>query len=89
METIDNHTKIAKSLSFIKPNAEWKLSDEELEWLDETQTKPTKAEIEAGWVAYQSAQETEVEAKVQAKLAAQAKLATLGLTVEDLTALGL
>jgi hypothetical protein len=89
METIDNHTKIAKSLSFIKPNAEWKLSDEELEWLDETQTKPTEAEIEAGWVAYQSAQETEIQAKAQSKSAAQAKLAALGLTIDDLRALGL
>jgi hypothetical protein len=31
----------------------------------------------------------EAQAKVEAKAAAQAKLATLGLTVEDLTALGL
>jgi hypothetical protein len=31
----------------------------------------------------------EAEAKVAAKTAAQAKLAALGLTVEDLTALGL
>ena len=31
----------------------------------------------------------EIEAKVEAKAAAQAKLAALGLTVEDLQALGL
>ena len=35
------------------------------------------------------AEETEVQAKAEAKAAAQAKLAALGLTVEDLTALGL
>jgi hypothetical protein len=35
------------------------------------------------------AKEAEAEAKAQAKTAAQAKLAALGLTVEDLTALGL
>jgi peptidoglycan hydrolase CwlO-like protein len=34
-------------------------------------------------------QEAEAEAKAQAKAAAQAKLAALGLTVEDLQALGL
>jgi hypothetical protein len=32
---------------------------------------------------------TEAETKAEAKAAAQAKLAALGLTVEDLTALGL
>jgi len=35
------------------------------------------------------AREAAVEAKAEAKIAAQAKLAALGLTVEDLTALGL
>jgi hypothetical protein len=34
-------------------------------------------------------QRVEIEAKREAKAAAQAKLAALGLTVEDLTALGL
>lgn len=38
------------------------------------------------WIAEQTA---EAEAKAQAKAVAQAKLAALGLTVEDLTALGL
>jgi hypothetical protein len=33
--------------------------------------------------------EAEAQAKAEAKTAAQAKLAALGLTVEDLTALGL
>jgi membrane protein involved in colicin uptake len=37
----------------------------------------------------QAAQIAEAEAKAQAKAAAQSKLAALGLTVEDLTALGL
>jgi hypothetical protein len=36
-----------------------------------------------------AAQRTEAEAKAEAKLTAQSKLAALGLTVEDLTALGL
>ena len=35
------------------------------------------------------AREAETEAKSQAKVAAQAKLSALGLTVEDLQALGL
>lgn len=40
-------------------------------------------------VANQAARQAEAEAKAQAKLAAEAKLAALGLTTEDLKALGL
>ena len=39
--------------------------------------------------AYFAAQKAEAAARLAAKEAAQAKLAELGLTVEDLTALGL
>ena len=39
--------------------------------------------------ANREAREAEAEAKAETKAAAQAKLAALGLTVEDLTALGL
>jgi hypothetical protein len=46
------------------------------------------AEIEAR-LAEEQARLAEIEAKAQAKAAAQAKLAALGLTVEDLQALGL
>jgi multidrug efflux pump subunit AcrA (membrane-fusion protein) len=40
-------------------------------------------------VAEIDARKAEAEAKAEAKLAAQAKLSALGLTVEDLQALGL
>jgi len=46
------------------------------------------AEIKANQ-AEVKARQAEIEAKAQAKVAAQAKLAALGLTVEDLSALGL
>jgi hypothetical protein len=55
-------------------------------------TTQEKAAYESEKVAAQSKQEellAEVQAKAQAKATAQAKLAALGLTVEDLTALGL
>ena len=83
------HQDKVKAIQFIRPNAEFTLKGDELEWLDETQTEPTKKEIETGWLAYQAAEIAEAEAKAAAKAAAQAKLAALGLTVEDLTALGL
>jgi hypothetical protein len=31
----------------LRPNAQWTLRDDELEWLDTNQTKPTDAEINA------------------------------------------
>lgn len=40
-------------------------------------------------LAVAEARQAQIEAKAQAKTAAQAKLAALGLTVEDLQALGL
>ena len=35
------------ALTSLKPNAEWTLRDDKLEWLDTTQTQPTEAEIQA------------------------------------------
>lgn len=81
--------RLVEVLQFIRPGAEFYVSGDELTWVDKVQTQPTDAEIEAGWIACEAAQQAEADAKVAAKAAAQAKLATLGLTVEDLTALGL
>ena len=35
----------AKALHSLRPNAEWVIRDNELEWLDESQTQPTESEI--------------------------------------------
>jgi len=83
------HNDKVKAIQFIRPNAEFTLTGDNLEWLDTEQTEPTNKEIEAGLVAYKLAKESEAETKAQAKAAAQAKLAALGLTVADLEALGL
>jgi len=37
----------ADALQSLKPNAEWVLRGDELEWLDTEQTQPTEAEIQA------------------------------------------
>lgn len=84
-----NHIEKVRAIQFIRPNAEFILTGDELNWLDESQAKPTKAEIEAGYIAYQAAEEAAEEARLTAKATAQTKLAALGLTVEDLQALGL
>jgi hypothetical protein len=80
---------VAEAILFIRPNAVFSLRNNQIEWLDENQTEPTEAEIKAGWVAYQAAQQAEAEAKATAKAAAESKLAALGLTTDDLRALGL
>ena len=42
----------------------------------------------AAWAVEQTAREAEAQAKADAKLSAQAKLAALGLTGEEIAALG-
>jgi hypothetical protein len=49
----------------------------------------TKAEFEAGFADYDALKIQQDESAVAAKQAAQAKLAALGLTTDDLKALGL
>ena len=84
-----NDRKLQDTLHFIRPEAHWVLRGDNLEWLDEKQTKPTEAEIEAGWVALQAKREADKLEAADKKAAAEAKLAALGLDADDLKALGL
>jgi hypothetical protein len=73
------------------PDSQWTLNGDDykgLTWLSNDK-KPTKTELDAQWDEVKDLIAAEAQAKVQAKVTAQAKLAALGLTVEDLTALGL
>jgi len=74
------HYDKVKAIQFIRPDAQFVLQDDELDWLDENQDKPTEAEIKAGWVAYQTAQRAEAEAKAAQKAAL---LDRLGITEEE------
>jgi hypothetical protein len=74
------HNQIFKAIQFIRPDAEFSLSGTELTWLDENQTEPTEAEIEAGWVAYQAAKISDAEAKATAKAEL---LERLGITADE------
>ena len=76
-----NHNDKVKTLNFIRPDAEFILSGDELQWLDSIQAKPTEAEIESGWIAYQAKIETD---KVAAQAQKQAILDRLGLTEDEL-----
>ena len=74
------HKEILLAIQFIRPNAQFVLNGDELEWLDETQTKPTQAQITKGWADYQKALAAEVEENAAAK---SALLQRLGITAEE------
>jgi hypothetical protein len=78
-------------LNMLLPEGGWILVGNDFDgitWVDE-RPRCTKAEFEAGFAQY-DAWKAEKDAEiVAAKEAAQAKLAALGLTADDLKALGL
>jgi hypothetical protein len=77
-------------LSMLLPDGGWYISGNDYEGIQFLECEPiTKAQYEAGFAEYDAWKADQDTAQVAAKLSAQAKLAALGLTVEDLTALGL
>lgn len=77
-------------LEMLIPNGGWVISGDSYEGIQFLEAKPiTKAQFEAGFAQY-DAYKAEQDAKAQAdKAAAQSKLEALGLTANDLKALGL
>jgi hypothetical protein len=80
----------AQVLSILCSNAQWVISGDDfdsIQWIEGEQI--TKAQFEAGFAQY-DAWKAEQDAKAEAdKANATAKLAALGLTADDLKALGL
>jgi hypothetical protein len=68
------------AIRFIRPGAEFTLRNTNLEWLDETQSRPTDDEIEQGWISYQN--KIKENAKNE-KLKREALLEKLGITEEE------
>jgi hypothetical protein len=83
------HEDKVNAIQFIRPDAEFLLNGDEIQWLDKKQTEPTDAEIEAGLISYKAKLQAEEADAIAKKESAQAKLAALGLTADDLKALGL
>lgn len=87
-----NEQDLVKAIKHLKPVAEFSFQDADyltIKWDILEGEPPTLEEIEAAHIAVQTA---EAEAKAEAaakKAAAEAKLAALGLTADDLKALGL
>jgi hypothetical protein len=83
---------LGKAIKKLKPNAGFVYSNRDystIEWINLEGKAPTQAEIDDAIEQVKADEMAELEAKLQTKAAAQAKLTALGLTVEDLTALGL
>lgn len=83
------HIEKVHAINLIRPNAKYVLRGDDIELWEDNSQQPTEAEIEAGWVAYQAKVEADKEEAAAKKAAAEAKLAALGLTADDLKALGL
>jgi hypothetical protein len=80
----------ADVLSMLIPTGGWVITGDDFENIQFLEAKPiTKKQFEDGFAQYNAWKAEQDAAQVAAKLAAQAKLAALGLTVEDLQALGL
>jgi hypothetical protein len=78
-------------LQMLCPNVEYVLRGEkytDINWVN-GEAAITEAEFKAGFAKYDAWKTNQNAEKAEAKEAAQGKLAALGLTVEDLQALGL
>ena len=77
-------------LAFLIPDGGYVHYGLEYEGIQFLECEPiTKKEYEAGFAKYDAWKAKQDSAKATAKATAEAKLAALGLTVEDLQALGL
>ena len=83
---------LTKAIRHLKPNAQFSFTDEDystIKWDVLEGKAPTQAEITAAIEQVKANEAQAIIDKANAKAAAQAKLEALGLTVEDLQALGL
>jgi hypothetical protein len=83
---------LTKAIFKLKPNAEFSYSNNDystIKWDVLEGKAPTQAEINEAIEQVKADEAQAVIDKATAKATAQAKLAALGLTVEDLRALGL
>ena len=83
--------KSREVLEMLLPNGGWVIYGDDFDSIryDDGVNPISKKQFEDGFAQYDAWKTEQDLAKLTAKEAAQAKLAALGLTVEDLTALGL
>jgi hypothetical protein len=83
---------LVKAIRKLKPTAEFSFTGDDystIKWDILDGDAPTQAELDAAIEQVKADEVTETEAKAQAKASAEAKLEALGLTADDLKALGL
>ena len=83
---------LVKAIKKLKPTAEFSFNNDDystIVWDILDGDAPTQAEIDKAINQIKADELAEAETKAAAKATAQAKLASLGLTTEDLQALGL
>jgi hypothetical protein len=83
---------IADAIYKLKPTAQFSYENEDystIKWDFLEGEAPTQAEIDAALEQVKADKVIEIQARAEAKAAAEAKLAALGLTADDLRALGL
>ena len=77
-------------LAMLRPNGGWIMRENDFDQIEYIDCEPvTKADFEAGFAKYDAFIAKQEADALAAKEAAQAKLAALGLTTDDLKALGL
>ena len=77
-------------LAMLCPEKEWVVYGDDFDSIQWVKGEPiTKAQFEAGFAQYDAWKTQQDFDKAAARIAAQAKLAALGLTTDDLKALGL
>jgi hypothetical protein len=82
--------KAGEVLSMLIPTGGWYVAGNDYEGIQFLDCEPiTKAEYEAGFAQYDAWKVEQDAVKAQAKAIAESKLSALGLTTEDLEALGL
>ena len=84
--------ELTNAIRKLKPNAEFSFTDNDystIQWNNLEGDAPTQAEIDAAIEQVKTDEAQVKRDKATAKAAAQAKLAALGLTTDDLKALGL
>jgi hypothetical protein len=83
--------KSREVLEMLLPNGGWVIYGDDFDSIryDDGVNPISKKQFEDGFAQYDAWKAEQDLAKLAAKEAAQSKLAALGLTVEDLTALGL
>jgi hypothetical protein len=82
--------KAGEVLSMLIPTGGWYVAGNDYEGIQFLDCEPiTKKQFTDGFAKYDVWKAEQDAAQANAKATAQAKLAALGLTVEDLTALGL